>query len=137
MGAYEAALVYSLTLFTTGNGSGVITPTTGIHAYFEGTVADLSAEVDDGMVFTGWSGSSGCGSQVTMNADKACTAGFNHAIIYVKQDAPGPVHDGFTWETVRPGACKRRWIGPTLTPARFMKSGWSRAPTTPTKAAAT
>ena len=45
MGAYEAALVYSLTLFTTGNGSGVITPTTGIHAYFEGTVASLSAEV--------------------------------------------------------------------------------------------
>ena len=99
MGAYEAALTYTLTLSTTGNGSGVITPTTGTHQYFEGTVVTLSAEADDGMVFAGWSGSSGCGSQVTMSSDKACTATFNHAILYVDQDAPGPVHDGFTWQT--------------------------------------
>ena len=58
-----------------------------------------------------------------MNADKACTAGFNHAIIHVKQDAPGPVHDGLTWETAyqtlqealdwtntNPGAVYEIWV---------------------------
>jgi predicted outer membrane repeat protein len=100
MGAYEAALVYTLTLSTNGNGSGVITPTAGIYSYFQNTVVTLTAEADNGMLFSGWSGSNDCHyGRVTMVADLACVATFNHAIIHVKQDAPGPVHDGITWET--------------------------------------
>lgn len=70
---------YTLTVTTTGNGHGVVTPTVGAHEYLSGTVVVVTATAQAGSVFDGWSGacigiSSPC--QVTMNADKVLTATF-------------------------------------------------------------
>ncbi|CAG0932122.1 Protease 1 [Thermoflexales bacterium] len=68
---------YTLTVATTGNGSGVVTPTVGTHPYSYGTVVPLTATANTGSAFTGWSGDADCvDGSVTMNNNLACTATF-------------------------------------------------------------
>jgi len=96
VGAYEAAAVQSFTLTVTGAGTGTGTVTsnpTGINCtitsgsasgecsenYTEGTSVTLMAAPNPGSTFAGWSG--GCSgtnptTNVTMNANKTCTATF-------------------------------------------------------------
>jgi len=67
----------ALTIAITGTGSGVVSPTVGIHGYPNGTVVTLTATPDATSTFDGWSGDADCaGSVVTMTASKACTATF-------------------------------------------------------------
>lgn len=69
--------IYTLTLATAGNGSGVITPTAGTYPFTYATVITLEAAPNFGSTFTGWSGDAGCAAgPVTMDADKACAATF-------------------------------------------------------------
>jgi hypothetical protein len=76
IGAVEVG-VGTLTIATSGDGSGVITPSVGAHAYVVGASVPLTATADTGSTFTGWSGDTDCaGGVVTMDADKTCTATF-------------------------------------------------------------
>jgi uncharacterized delta-60 repeat protein len=69
--------VYTLTVATTGTGSGVITPTVGTHSYVAGTIVTLTAVANSYSMFTGWSGDADCADGlVTMNANQVCTATF-------------------------------------------------------------
>ncbi|MBI5620472.1 InlB B-repeat-containing protein [Candidatus Gottesmanbacteria bacterium] len=76
---------YTLTVTKSGTGSGVVTSSSwdidcGFScsaAYYSGTNETLTATPDTGSIFTGWSGDADCSDgQVTMNADKTCTATF-------------------------------------------------------------
>ena len=82
------AVAYTSVLAKTGNGSGTVGwDTTNIIAgrpgvYVSGKTAGVTAVADPGSVFTGWSGScNGTASpfELTMNADKTCTATFKIA----------------------------------------------------------
>jgi uncharacterized repeat protein (TIGR02543 family) len=67
---------YTLTVATTGAGSGI---TTGDGTYIQGTTQEVTATADPGSTFTGWSGDcTGTTSplSVLMDADKICTATF-------------------------------------------------------------
>ncbi|MFA6415602.1 MAG: InlB B-repeat-containing protein, partial [Candidatus Paceibacterota bacterium] len=64
---------YVLTIFTSGNGSGI---TTGAGTYNSGTVVTATATANTGSTFTGWSGDCNTSGQVTMNSNKTCTATF-------------------------------------------------------------
>ncbi|MHA2612326.1 MAG: InlB B-repeat-containing protein, partial [bacterium JZ-2024 1] len=77
---------FTLTVNKAGNGSGTITSTDGnincgsdcSETYTYGTTVTLTASPDAGSSFAGWSGDPDCSDgQVTMNADKTCTATFN------------------------------------------------------------
>jgi uncharacterized repeat protein (TIGR01451 family) len=72
---------YTLTIATTGNGSGVVTPTVGAHIYAYGAVVTLTATPLVGSTFAGWSGDcSGAGAcVVTMTAARQVTATFELA----------------------------------------------------------
>jgi hypothetical protein len=83
--AYFAADAYNLTVSATGTGSGMITTdpagiTCGAHcseAFNSGSVVMLIATPAKGSIFAGWIGNVDCSDgQVTMNADKTCTATF-------------------------------------------------------------
>ncbi len=68
---------YTLTIATTGDGSGVVTPTIGAHPYVSGTVVQLEATPNTGSLFSGWSGDADCtDASVTMDGNKMCTATF-------------------------------------------------------------
>jgi hypothetical protein len=89
---------YTLTIATAGEGSGVVTPTVGIHAYVSGTVVTLAAIPNAGSTFAGWSGHEDCSDgTVTLDADKACTATFTagerpESHIYLPWVAHNAVH---------------------------------------------
>jgi CARDB/Divergent InlB B-repeat domain len=76
--------LYTLTVTKTGNGSGTVTGP-GIscgfncrEAYTPNTLVTLTATANTDSTFVGWSGDPDCSDgQVTMNADKTCTATFN------------------------------------------------------------
>jgi len=65
-------------------GGGTIDPEAGEHTYDEGDVVSITAEPNEGYVFSSWSGDcSGNGScSVTMDADKSVTANFNELPTY-------------------------------------------------------
>ncbi len=77
---YNVALLlvtHTLTITTAGEGSGVVTPTVGTHAYVSGTLVILGATPHPGSSFAGWSGDVDCADgSVIMNANKICTAAF-------------------------------------------------------------
>jgi PKD repeat protein len=106
MGAdeYVPPPFYTLTVQSSGTGSGTVTSdpagidcgTDCSETYDEGTVVILTASADANSVFSGWGGDcSGCGTNascdITMDADKTCTATFEQAT----QNQP-PVIDSFT-----------------------------------------
>ena len=76
--------LYTLTVTKSGNGSGTATGP-GINcgidcreAYTAEPLVTLTATADTDSIFAGWSGDPDCSDgQVTMNADKTCTATFN------------------------------------------------------------
>lgn len=79
-------LQFTLTVTKAGDGNGtVVSNPVGINCgddctetYNEGAIVNLIANADPGSVFTGWSGDPDCSDgQVTMNANKTCTATFN------------------------------------------------------------
>ena len=75
--------IYTLTISTVGNGSGVVTPTVGAHQFISGTVIILEAAPNPGSTFTAWSGDIDCAdSSVTMDGDKFCTATFITNLTY-------------------------------------------------------
>jgi len=82
IGAYEyqfAPSNYTLTVAMAGTGSGVVSPTAGIHQYLYGDVVTLTATPLISSTFTGWSGDvNGTSSPITltMDADKSVTATF-------------------------------------------------------------
>ncbi|MFN3480867.1 MAG: SBBP repeat-containing protein, partial [Thermodesulfovibrionales bacterium] len=87
----ESAGTYTLTVTKTGTGSGTVTSSpAGINCgtdcsepYASGTVVTLTATPNAGSTFAGWSGDctdiGNNQAQVTMDADKSCTATFNLA----------------------------------------------------------
>jgi len=76
-GAYELAPTHDLTIAVAGDGSGVVSPTVGSHVYPSGTIITLTATPASNSFFSGWSGDAGCDTgQVTLDADKTCTATF-------------------------------------------------------------
>ncbi|MCX6701587.1 MAG: hypothetical protein NTX96_00060, partial [Candidatus Zambryskibacteria bacterium] len=66
-------ITYTLTINTTGNGSGTVT---GAGTYNSGTTITAGATANSGSTFTGWSGDCNSGGQVTMNNNKTCVATF-------------------------------------------------------------
>ncbi|GEM_PF-4678861 len=69
---------FDLTIATDGLGSGVVTPTVGVHTYASGSVVTLQAVANEGSTFEGWWGDDDCADgQVTMDANKTCTASFS------------------------------------------------------------
>jgi hypothetical protein len=75
-GAVEVSAVV-LTITTSGDGSGVVTPTAGAHPYVYGASITLTATANTGSTLIGWSGDEDCaGGLVAMDADKTCTATF-------------------------------------------------------------
>jgi hypothetical protein len=77
---------YTLTVTKTGTGTGTVTSNPqGINCgadcsetYDAGTVVNLTATPDSPATFDGWTGDPDCADgQVTMNANKTCTANFN------------------------------------------------------------
>jgi uncharacterized repeat protein (TIGR02543 family) len=82
------------------NGSGSVTPSTGIHSYGKETVANLNATPGNGYQFDGWTGDvSDVGSAsttVTMNADKTVVANFSNSIntktLIIKVNGAGSVN---------------------------------------------
>lgn len=62
----QAATTYTLTIATAGNGSGVVTPTVGAHAYLAGTVVPLQAMPTSGSTFAGWSCTTDSSSSTTI-----------------------------------------------------------------------
>jgi len=76
--------LYALTVTKSGNGNGTVTGP-GINCgfncketYTPNTLVSLTATADTDSIFAGWSGDPDCSDgQVTMNADKICTATFN------------------------------------------------------------
>jgi|GEM_PF-6336090 len=76
--------LYALTVTRSGNGSGTVTGP-GINCgfncretYTPNTPVTLTATADTDSIFAGWGGDPDCSDgQVTMNADKTCTATFN------------------------------------------------------------
>lgn len=74
-------LTHTLTVTTSGNGSGVVAPEPGSYVYDYGTVVHLAATAAYGSLFTGWSGDPICTTSVstltiTITADLTCTASF-------------------------------------------------------------
>ncbi|MCJ7739737.1 hypothetical protein MUP32_00265 [Candidatus Microgenomates bacterium] len=68
---------YTLTVATAGTGSGVVTPSVGIHNYNYNTVVNLEVAANTGSTFAGWSGDPDCADgSVTMNTNLSCTATF-------------------------------------------------------------
>jgi len=68
---------FALTMSITGAGSGVVSPTVGIHGYPAGAVVTLIATPNSGSTFDGWSGDADCADgSVTMTVNKTCTATF-------------------------------------------------------------
>ena len=76
---------YTLTVATAGIGSGVVTPTMGVHTYDYGTVVTITQAADPASFFNGWSGDcSGLGAcVVTMTADRSVTANFDQHRTYL------------------------------------------------------
>jgi hypothetical protein len=79
---------YTLTVTKAGTGSGTVTSNpAGVscgadctETYQDGTFVSLAAVADPGSTFDGWSGDADCSDgQVTMTADRLCTATFNLA----------------------------------------------------------
>ncbi len=80
----ELPFTHTLTITKAGNGSGVVTPTVGMHLYTSGMTVTLQATPATGSTFTGWSGDTDCASgTVTLNADKSCTATFISHFIFL------------------------------------------------------
>jgi uncharacterized repeat protein (TIGR02543 family) len=97
--AQWAINTHTLTIATTGAGSGSVTPPVGDHTYDYGTVVMLEATPDPGSIFTGWSGDSDCvDSLVTVDADKTCIATF--AIIYGLLLSPDNQSSGDPGQTI-------------------------------------
>ncbi len=70
---------YTLTLATTGDGSGSLTPEIGTHEYVSGTTVFITATAQIGSEFAGWSGDfTGMDNpaSVLMDSDKSITATF-------------------------------------------------------------
>jgi CSLREA domain-containing protein len=82
---------YTLTVATSGIGSGVVTPTTGVHTYAYGTVVTITQAADPGSFFSSWSGDcTGEGTcVVTMTADRSVIANFDQNRIYLPLAAGG------------------------------------------------
>jgi uncharacterized repeat protein (TIGR01451 family)/uncharacterized repeat protein (TIGR02543 family) len=70
--------MYTLTVSSAGAGSGVVTPTIGIHTYPYGTIVTPTASANIGSIFSGWSGDcSGAGTcVVTLTTNRSVTADF-------------------------------------------------------------
>jgi len=71
---------YTLTVATSGTGSGSVTPAVGAHSYLSGTTVLLEATADAGSEFVGWSGNaSGTNvtTTVTMDGNKTAVAIFS------------------------------------------------------------
>ncbi len=95
-----------LTVTKTGTGSGTVTSspagincgTTCVAGFNDGTIVTLTADPDAGSKFDGWSGDPDCSDgQVTMDADKTCTATFTLLtadLSLTKGDSPDPVTYG-------------------------------------------
>ncbi len=77
----DSAIPWSLTLDSSGSGSGTIG---GAGSYVVGESISLTAIADSGSTFTGWSGDAPCAASFTMpDADVSCTANFtlnSHAV---------------------------------------------------------
>jgi uncharacterized repeat protein (TIGR01451 family) len=78
--------MYTLTVSSAGAGSGLVTPTVGIHTYPYGMIVTPTASANSGSIFSGWSGNcSGAGAcVVTMITNRSVTVNFglNTAISY-------------------------------------------------------
>ncbi len=93
---------YTLTLATTGNGHGTLTPGVGAHEYLSGTTALITATAQEDSDFEGWSGAcSGTAPTCAalMDADKAVTATFT-----LKAVNNAPIADAGADQQVKPGA---------------------------------
>jgi uncharacterized repeat protein (TIGR01451 family) len=98
--------VRTLTVTKTGTGTGTVTSsppgincgTVCVAGFDDGTVVTLTAVPDAGSKFDGWSGDPDCSDgQVTMDADKTCTATFTlltAGLSLTKADTPDPVTYG-------------------------------------------
>jgi YVTN family beta-propeller protein len=82
----DLAVTFAPTISRAGTGSGTVTSSpAGIscgtdctESYSNGTMVTLTATADPGSTFAGWSGDSDCSDgQVTLTANKTCTATFN------------------------------------------------------------
>jgi len=89
LGALAFLPWYTLTVNTAGTGTGTVTSSpTGINCgadctedYNTGTVVTLTPTLAGDSVFAGWSGDADCSDgQVTMDADKTCTATFGYPV---------------------------------------------------------
>jgi hypothetical protein len=76
---------YTLTLNTTGTGSGVVT---GAGNYPAGTAITLGASANAGSIFVGWS--TGCNNGMTLNASMTCTATFDKDFSTTPTTLPTP-----------------------------------------------
>ena len=79
---FEPLPEYTLTIEKTGQGS--VSPVEGDHAYYRGTVVDISAEADYGWVFIRWEGpvtnSGHASTTVFMDGNKTVKAVFEESI---------------------------------------------------------
>jgi len=66
--------IYNLTVNTAGTGSGTVG---GAGSYASGTLVTATQSANTGSTFSGWSGDCNASGQVTMNANKICTANFS------------------------------------------------------------
>ena len=76
---------FVLTIDVSGGGS--VTPSAGIHSYYEGSTVELSAKPNSHYIFEGWAGdvsdTTSANTTVTMNSSKTVTAKFkpiNHTL---------------------------------------------------------
>jgi hypothetical protein len=106
LGADEFDGFYRLKVIKAGNGSGKVTSSpVGIdcgadcaQSFNKNTVVTLTATAETGSTFGGWSGHADCtDGQVTMYADKTCTATFNSPI--TKTFRSQAAYDGWVLES--------------------------------------
>jgi len=76
----QSQTVYTLTIATSGSGSGIVTPTVGQYYHLFGAAVALTATANPGSTFVGWAGDIGGTSPtvtVTMDDNKTAAAVFN------------------------------------------------------------
>ena len=112
LGPFSCVLItYALTINTAGTGSGSVT---GAGNYVPGTVVTASASPDANSVFSGWSGNCNASGQVTMSANKTCTATFTALPSFeVYAEKLGGIGAGTITSNVTGLTCSNDGINPT------------------------